>query len=333
MPPTVGFDWSHIYNHKNLNNIRVVSHKGKVVSSVGIFPSTVRTPRGSISVGGINNFLTHPNYQRHGLGSAVLRDAHQKMRADGHHIGLLVTVIPDYYRKFGWDSAGRQLSFIFDRDNIEFLPEPTGFEITKEWEPYAKQLRALHDEESYVALRSQDLFNLLLERRAERLFVAVCDGRAVAYAAVSGWRVVEYGGEADTVAGLLRGVFTKLDDPDARTSEPKPDQRQATIDIKVKTPDSGEGLPGLLRNLGIPSTLGNIGMILILNAPGLFEALGIENVLLQRRDGGWRLTHGSKTLVVTERELVKMVFGPERFPDFAQDVFPVDFYQWNLDMV
>ena len=71
--PTYGGDYGHIYHGDNLHNISVVTHRGRVVSSVGIYPTEVRTPRGTISVGGINGFVTHPDHRRQGLGEAVLR--------------------------------------------------------------------------------------------------------------------------------------------------------------------------------------------------------------------------------------------------------------------
>ena len=45
-PPTVGYSWSHIYNYENLDNIRLITRDGLVVSSVGFFPA----PRGPLAV-------------------------------------------------------------------------------------------------------------------------------------------------------------------------------------------------------------------------------------------------------------------------------------------
>ena len=330
--PTIGFDWAHVYNHENLDNIRLVSCNGRIVSSVAIYPSIVRTPRGDVSVGGINCFVTHPDYRRHGLGAAVLKDAHEKMRANGHHIALLGTGIQDYYRKFGWESAGRQRNFVFDRGNIAILPDPAGLDITEDWRPYAAELSEMHNRESLVAPRSAELFTLLAERKFQRLFVARRGGRPIAYAGVSGTSVREYGGALEDVAALLRAVFTEIDDPSVPTSESSP-ARRATIEMTVTTPDAMEGLPGYLLSQGFPNTLEYIGMILILDPPGLFQALGISVVQLEPRDSGWRLRYGGQTLDLSECELVKLVFGPERYPDFASEVFPVDFFQWSLDRV
>jgi len=41
--PSMGLDWPHVYYPANLDNIRVMTHDGLVVSAVAIAPTTVRT--------------------------------------------------------------------------------------------------------------------------------------------------------------------------------------------------------------------------------------------------------------------------------------------------
>ena len=330
--PSIGLDYPHIYNAENLENVRVVTHGGRVVCSVGIYPTSVRTPRGTISVGGINAFVTHPDYRRRGLGAAVLQDAHAQMQRNGHHIALLSTRIQDYYRQFGWESAGRQRTFVFDRGNITFLPDPTGLEVTEGWQAYVADLVALHNGEEQVALRGESSFALLAERKAQRVFVAQREGRVTAYAALSGTAVREYGGAPEDVAALLHAVFRQLDDPHTRTSERPPGQR-ATIEMTVVTPDAAAGLPVFLTERGIPHTLGYLGMIVILDAPGLLRALEIEDVRLEPRARGWQVRHRGQTLEVGHRELVKLIFGPERLTACASDSLPIEFFQWPFDRV
>ena len=180
--------------------------------------------------------------------------------------------------------------------------------------------------------RSPELFALLVERKLDRVLVATQRGRVVAYAGAHGAAVWEYGGEPEIVAALVRALFERLDDPEASASTYAPGE-DPTFEMTVACPDASDGMPGLLLDRGIPRSLRYRGMILILDAPGLFDALDIRDVSLQRHDGGWRLKHSQSTLDVSERELVKLVFGPERFPGFAPDIFPVDFYQWPLDKV
>lgn len=330
--PTVGFDWSHIYNHSNLDNIRLISYKGRVISSIAIFPSEVRTPAGTISVGGINCFATHPDYRRRGLGELVLLDAHRKMRSNGHHIGLLTTRIEDYYRRFHWEYGGWRLEFFLDRGNIDFLPEIRNLNVTEDWFQYLPEMKELHNEESIAADRSEELFELLLQRKCERVFVAVLGGKAVAYAAYVNGFIREYGGNTDYAAALVRAVFHKIDDLKTSASTYKPGE-DPTFSMKLIAPDTTLGLSGMLSNLGIQRSMESIGMVRILDLPGLLKSLNLGEVETERREHGWRLHRGSATLDVTEREAVKLVFGPERYPDFSPDLFPVDFFQWPMDIV
>ena len=254
------------------------------------------------------------------------------MQAAGQHVGLLSTRIQDYYRKFGWESAGRQYTWVFDRGNIALPPDPVGLTVTEDWRAYLPELVALHNSDDLSAQRCESTFGMLAERKLKRLFVARRAGRPIAYAGVSGTAVREYGGDPQAVAALIRAVFHRLDDPDTSTSERPPGQR-ATIELTVTTPALRTGLPALLAKAGIPHTLGYLGMIAILDAPGLFAALRLHDVELNPSDNGWLVRHAGHTLALTPQQLVKLVFGPERFPDFASDLFPIDFFQWPLDRV
>ena len=309
-----------------------MARNGRIVSSVAIYPTAVRTPRGQISVAGINCFGTDPDYRRQGLGARVLEDAHAKMRADGHHIGLLRTYIPNYYRRLGWEYGGRQRTFVLDRGNILMLPSPAGLEVTEDWRAHVDELARLHDREPLAADRALEFFALVMERKFRRVFVAKRRGAVVAYAAVSANAVRETGGAPEDMAALLNRVYSELDDSDAPTSVYK-GERVAALEMEVETPDTPDGLPGYLLSRGVPNHLGYAGMVLILNAQRLLDALHIGDVGLEPRKGGWRLRHDGKTLDLNQRQLVKLIFGPERFPDFAPDVFPIDFYQWSMDRV
>ncbi|OGG46158.1 MAG: hypothetical protein A3F84_26120 [Candidatus Handelsmanbacteria bacterium RIFCSPLOWO2_12_FULL_64_10] len=330
--PSIGFDYPHVFHPGNLENIRVFVRRGRVVCSVGICPGIVRTPRGDLSVGGICALATHPEYRGRGLGTRIMEDAHRKMRADGHHIGLLSTLIQDFYRKLGWESGGRQRVFMFDRGNIGLLPEPEGLEVTEDWRPRIEELNRLRLREPVTSIRDSDRFRLLMERRTNRVFVGAREGSVVAYAGISGATVQEYAGAREEVACLLRAVFDRLDDPRVSTSQRPPGQR-ATIEMRILAPELGEGLPGLLMEMGVPHSLGYLGMIRILDPERLFRALQIREIQIVPSDGRWRLSYRGAACTLDERELVKMVFGPERLTRFAADLLPMLFYQWASDRV
>src|SRR6266542_1591109 len=127
--PAFGGEFAHAYNALNLDNVRAIWHRGRPAATVAISHTPVRTPRGVMRVAGIGGVATHPDHRQRGLSSALLADAHDKMRADGAHVGFLSTGIPDFYRKLGWEYAGRQCRFTLDRANVSFLPVATDLGI------------------------------------------------------------------------------------------------------------------------------------------------------------------------------------------------------------
>ena len=328
--PSMGWDYSHIYNPANLENVRIVFHRGKPVSSVGIYPTQVRTPRGTIGVGGINAVGTHPDHRRLGLNTLAMEDAHATMRAAGLHVGLLGTGISNYYRKLGWERAGIQRSFAFDRCNITLLAETADLDVTDDWRRHVEALSALQRSGTIGAARDPARFELLALRKARQVFVGRRAGKAVAYATLAGASVREYGGATADVVALLRHLFASVESLPEHSTD-RTGAQGGQYEMTVQTPATGE-LPALFLALGVPASLTYQGMIKILHAPGLFGALGIDGDVAQRGDR-WHVRAGGATLDLTEGELVKLVFGPERRPDVAPDLFPVDFYQWPMDRV
>jgi len=252
------------------------------------------------------------------------------MRAAGMHIGLLSTGISNYYRKLGWERAGRQRTFTFDRSSVPYLPEGAGLDVSEDWQQHVDALSALHNTDGTGAARDPARFELLALRKARRVFVGRRGGVVVAYAAVGGAAVREYAGAAPDVAGLLRRLFPIIEAPPAHSTD-RAGGQSGQYEMTVQTPAAGH-LPELLLDTGVPASVGYQGMIKILDAPGLFGALGIE-VEVEGHGDVWSLRLGERTLEVTDGELVKLVFGPERRYGVALDLFPVEFYQWPMDPV
>jgi hypothetical protein len=260
-----------------------------------------------------------------------MEDAQARMRQIGMHAGLLSTGISNWYRKLGWERAGQQRSFTFDRRNVDYLPEAAGLDVTDDWQSCVAELCALRGASGVGARRTPELFTLLALRKTSHIFVGRRGGQVAAYAAVSGTSVREYAGAPEDVAALVRHAFNAIEDLPERSTERRGAQ-QGQFEMTVQTPMMTDGLPSLLLELGVPHSLGYMGMLILLDPPGLFEALSLD-AMVQRHGDGWRVARAGRALDLTDAELVKLVFGPERWPDFAPDLFPIDFYQWPMDRV
>lgn len=72
------------------------------VSSVQIFDKPIRLRGAVATIGGIGSVATHPDYERRGLATQLLRRAIEDMRARGHALSLLFTARTSFYERLDW---------------------------------------------------------------------------------------------------------------------------------------------------------------------------------------------------------------------------------------
>ena len=211
----------HLACEENREQMRVLLVNGRIVAHTGLYVSEVVTPRGTLRLGGLWSVACHPDYRRRGFGEACVRDAMRLMQEQGCEIGGLGTGFNDWYRRFGWENAGRQWEFELDRGNIELLPRLEGYEVGEGLWPDLGEMLALYAAQGLGARRPRELLPTLLHRPPVRggCYTAAAGGRLVAYLLTSnGRRVIEYAGEAPVVLALIREAFHRLDPREQPTS-------------------------------------------------------------------------------------------------------------------
>ena len=339
-PPTIGHDYPHVYCGRNRENMRIIRVNGQVVSHAGLFLSEVKMGEHSLQVAGLGCMATHPDFRRRGYGSAVGEDVFHRMVELGGDVGWLDTDVPDWYRRLGWEKAGRKYTHYLDRGNVSCLPALVGYEVRCGYQDYLEQMLALHQQHPLGSQRSLDLFKILLDRpdtsRWPQLTtcLATQDEKLGAYAVVSGKEVVEYAGRPEIVAGLLREVFELEDDTSVSTSgRDEAGRILLHAGLSVHTPVGDNGLHGLLAGRGLPGSLDYVGLLRIADLSSLLAKLGLEEIQVEQKGDTALLTRRRERCELTPRQQVKLVFGPERVTDFAADLFPISFYHWPLDYV
>ena len=331
-PANWGHSWPHVYCASNIDNVRLIKVEYQVVSSMAIFTTEVRAGALTLKVGGINGVATLPEFRRHGLAGLLLEDCHAKMLSDGCDIGLLNTAIYDWYRRFDWENGSTEKVYYLDRGSIGYLPQLKDVDISEGVEEHIDDVIALHEGESYAARRERGLYPILLSRPHYRTYLARRDGDTIAYAVVARGRIVEYGGEAETVAGLIREVFARLDDPSASTSTVDDGREPLTGHLQVTASPSGNGLGDYLGKFGIPHQLAYFGMIRIINPAQLINKIA-PRITVEEEGDKVILDDEGERLQMDRRALVKLLLGPERVTSFADDILPFPFYQWPADKV
>lgn len=86
---------------------RVAIVDGKVRAHVRIFARTMLVRGVRARAGGIGAVATDPRFERRGLASALLRDAHAQMQRDRMALGFLFTGRTGFYQRLGWALAAQ----------------------------------------------------------------------------------------------------------------------------------------------------------------------------------------------------------------------------------
>jgi hypothetical protein len=289
-----------------------------------------------LRVGGINCLAVPPEYRRHGLGSALMDAAHRHMREAGCAVGLLSTQIVAWYRKLGWEQAGRLRDFHINRSNVGLLPcLDRGLAMRVAGEDAIGEVVRLRGQDRLGGIRNETTLRLIWNARGKpRIVLAERNGRAEAYLAGSDRAVTEWAGPGPVVAGLLRAWFESTDAPAVSTSARDPQFRPLIRDEMVVTaPDAAHPFVALLNELGLPSGLRYAGVFRLLDPQGLLDAFGRSDIRAEARGGDIAFTRGRQTCALSLPLATKLLFGPERVAPFAADALPLPFCQWGIEHV
>jgi GNAT superfamily N-acetyltransferase len=348
--PTIATDWAHVYSPANLENVLVVTARGKVVASTGVWMSEVVLSDARLRVGGINCVGTLPEYRRHGLAGQLVRAANARMRELGCHVGLLHTGIANWYRRIGWELAGSARTYRVDRGNSWLLPQlPDASQCRFVEDGEAGVIAAvirLYNQENLGATRTIESFRQLRDAKKQpQIFVAEpvqSGGVPSAYLLLKENNILEWAGSAEAVAGLVRACFEALDDPNVSTSQRTNDAGSVALQsLNLTTPGWQHPLVDRLDRLGIPFRGDYLGMIHLVDPQAVLNAFGYS--LVQVEAAGetagsaegekFIVTVGDASLHLNRNQLTKLFFGPERVSDFGGELFPLPFWQWYLEQV
>lgn len=333
--PTIATDWPHVYEPSNLENVLVMSEQGRIVASTAVWPNDIRLGDVVLRVGGINLVGTLPAYRRQGLGERLMQAAQTRMADLGCHVGLLSTDIANWYRVFGWERAGVVHTYRFDRANIGLLPPlPDSVDWRAATDDDIPAICDLHNAACLGAIRTHALLRTLLARKPSRLLVAEREGRPSAYVALRDNQIFDWAGSAADSAGLVRAAFDLLDDSTLSTSGRAADGHALSRQqITVVAPAVGHPLVALFTHLRIPVQVDYAGMLYVVAPGAILHAFGQHAIQVHERDGAFTLTRAHASIVLNRNQLAKLFFGPERICDFAEELFPLPFWQWGLEKV
>jgi putative acetyltransferase len=82
----------------------VAEAEGRIVAHIAFSPLSIEGERGSFEAIALAPMAVHPQWQRKGIGSALIRWSLDECRRDGHEL-VIVVGHPDYFPRFGFIPA------------------------------------------------------------------------------------------------------------------------------------------------------------------------------------------------------------------------------------
>jgi predicted acetyltransferase len=93
---------------------------GKLATTMGTFPFTVRLNGAPVHMGGVTAVGTLPQYRRNGLLRRVMSQGLETMRDRGQPLAILWASMGAIYQRFGYGLAASQVSYTFDPRFVQF---------------------------------------------------------------------------------------------------------------------------------------------------------------------------------------------------------------------
>lgn len=324
--------------NENLNNVRVITDNGNFLSAAVMRPLVIKSPAGLFKAAAIGSVVTNPANRNQGLSRQVMDDCLKEAAAHGCDFAILWTNLFDFYRKFGFELAGTEISLDIP-SNIK-IPEAPELRYLQSNRIEADALLRLYNQHTTGTIRTADDIRKFLQIPNSHVYTAWDnDNRLQAYAIegkgadLEGY-IHEWGGGVSKLLPLLKFAVQQRRRP-----------------LTLIAPSHSNNLIRQLTALGAKEHSGILGMIKILNPPNFLlkikkfvRAMGVDDIVLEPREGNYYLGYRQEIFRTDiEADLVRLIFGPLKASDLKafdaataaafEKVFPINMWIWGWDSV
>jgi len=254
-----------LFSRGNLDNMRVFTDAGNVISLVGmsikdamIMGCRIRT----VSIGAV---CTHPEYRNRGLATRLMEDATKRARRKGVEL-MLVSGVRGLYRRLGCINAGIYRSFFVRREQLG-QTDGGGLSLRRYEEGDMVDLIKLHQSEPIRFVRPLEDFSTLLaaKRLCDRLsetYVISKGGKVVAYVCIQLPRgegkplgMLEFAGPRSFIISKLRDLMDEVRAGSAIIEAPSADIDLESLLLAAGAKQSTRGFMGTVRLIDVKGFL------------------------------------------------------------------------------
>ncbi len=339
--PEAGWSLSQEYptalGPTNLNNIRIITEQGKVLSHAVLKPLIIKTPIAILKAAAIGSVVTDSEHRGQGLSTKVLEECLAEARRQECDIAILWTNLHEFYRKLDFELAGTEISCTLENEFT--TPAASGLKYIRGANVSAAAIYRLYSQHTVGSVRTAEDIQKFMNIPQSTVYTAWDQtGQLVAYA-VDGKGadltnyIHEWGGSTSKIIALLSHI---------RKEKAKP--------VTIIFPRQSTNLHRQLKELpGSVVTEGFLGMIKIINQAGLFAKIkktarqnGLQDLILEKQ--GSHIVFGLPGDLLTisdEKDFVSLLFGPiSEIPLTAAatsekllKLFPLPLWFWGWDSV
>jgi len=328
------------FDSKNMNNMRIIRDENQaIVSHAVLKPTIIKTPFAVFNAGMIGSVVTDPAYRQQGLSSSLIENCLEQAKAMQCDFVILWTDLFDFYRKFGFELAGTEVSLII---NEHFVPQKrrADLKIIKGNQVDPNALLRLYNLHSTTSHRTADDIKKYMHIPNSRIYTAwnknnqmegyVIEGKGVD---LQGY-IHEWGGNTSALLELFHHV-----------------QKDQGKEIIVITPPACKNLIRQTIVSGAPFYEGILGMIKIIDKAGLAKKIqktarrmGVQDFAIEMH--GETLYFGTSEGVYktdSEADMVQLIFGPQKpseiYPfssataEKLNKVLPLPCWIWGWDSI
>lgn len=326
-------------NPSNVHNMSIITDTvdNKILAHAVLKPFICKTPSAIFKIGAIGSVVTDPDARNQGLSKKNLLNCLDKAQAQDCDFVMLWSDQYEFYRKFGFELAGFEHSFIISKPlpmvnkDYKFLKGPRidPSAILKLYNQHTvNSVRTVEDIQQYMNIPNSNIYTMWNPQN--QLVAYAVEGKGVDLQNY----IHEWGGSTPDILDLISYMIQS--------------EKQT---YTFMCPHHSLNLRNKLRMMCDFSNDGFLGLIKINNFDRLaskikkmFLAEGIDQITLEKKDG--EIIFGHKTDLYNlknENDFVKILCGPTSLKDLGfvsadvckvfDKVFPIPLWVWGWDSV
>lgn len=324
---------------QNISNIRIIKNESQILSHAVVKPLLMKTPYALLNVCTIGSVLTDPSERHQGLSSQVINDCIEQALALKGDILVLWTDMFDFYKNFGFEMAGTEISMVINQ-NFKPTKERTDLKIIEGAKVDPLAILRLFNLHSVTSHRTPEDIKKFLQIPNARVYTAWNKNNQIEAYAVEGkgadlqGYIHEWGGNTSALLQLFQHI-----------------QKQQNREIVVITPPQCKNLIRQCMEAGAAPFEGILAMIKILDKSSLAKKvqrmarqMGIKDFAIEvHNDILYFGTSENVYKTDSEADMVQLFFGPTRPNDMHQfekpmqekldKLLPLPCWVWGWDSI